>query len=106
MSSVGEAVKQLIAAILDSKEYADYHRDRERVKQLPELQMQLDEFRKQNFELQNREDTDLEKLEQIEQEYQSLIDDPVVNQFLNSELALCRMVQDINLALAESIDFE
>ncbi|MDR0963611.1 MAG: YlbF family regulator [Clostridium sp.] len=106
MSSVGEAVKQLIAAIQDSKEYADYHRDIERVKQLPELKMRLDAFRKQNFELQTREDMDLEMLEQIEQEYQSLMEDPLVNRYLSSELALCRMVQDINLALAESIDFE
>jgi cell fate (sporulation/competence/biofilm development) regulator YlbF (YheA/YmcA/DUF963 family) len=78
----------------------------EHVNQFTELKMRLDAFRKQNFELQNREDMDLEMLEQIEQEYQSLMEDPVVNQFLSSELALCRMVQDINLALAESIDFE
>ncbi|MDR0948919.1 MAG: YlbF family regulator [Lachnospiraceae bacterium] len=106
MNSVDESLKQLILAIRQSKEYEEYHRDIERVKEVPDIMKSLDQFRKQNFEMQNRDDMDLEMIDQMEQEYQGLMDHPIVSAFLASELALCRLMQEINLALAASIDFE
>jgi cell fate (sporulation/competence/biofilm development) regulator YlbF (YheA/YmcA/DUF963 family) len=106
MDSVHEALDRLIKEVIVSKEYNEYLREKERVKKYPELKNRLDEFRRKNFQMQNGDDRALEMLDQMEQEYERLMENPVVSGFLSSELAFCRLMQDISMSLAGSIDFE
>jgi cell fate (sporulation/competence/biofilm development) regulator YlbF (YheA/YmcA/DUF963 family) len=106
MDSVHEALDRLIKEVIVSKEYQEYLREKERVKKYPELKKRLDEFRRKNFQMHNGDDRALEMLDQMEQEYDTLMENPVVSGFLNSELAFCRLMQDISMSLAGSIDFE
>ena len=73
-------------------------RDRERI----------DEYRIRNFELQNSayaEDL-LDKMEAFEREYEKFRENPLVEGFLDAELAFCRMMQEIEVKLTEAVDFE
>jgi cell fate (sporulation/competence/biofilm development) regulator YlbF (YheA/YmcA/DUF963 family) len=106
MDGVREALDKLIREVRGSKEYQEYLREKDRVKKYPELKKRLDDFRMKNFQMQNGDDRALEMLDQMEQEYDRLMENPVVSGFLNKELAFCRLMQDINMSLAESIDFE
>lgn len=101
-----DAVINFIEAIKASEEYQDYIRERERVKRYPDLKAQIDEYRRRNFVLQTSDDTAFEGLEQFEQEYGGLRENPMASDFLDAELAFCRLMQDTNIRVTEAIDFE
>ena len=106
MCTVDEAVEELLEAILNSEVYKDYAENLKKVKQYPDLKKQIDDYRMRNYELQQSPDYAFDKMEQFQREYQSFRENPLVSDFLASELAFCRMVQDIECRLAENIQFE
>ena len=106
MNTIDIALDRLVGAILDSAEYREYDKQRNRVNQYPELKAQIDEYRKKNFELQTSEENVFEKLSQLGKEYADLRENPMGSDFLAAELAFCRMMQDINLRLTEALHFE
>ena len=97
MKNVEDAVKQLTSAIKESDIYLEYEK---------QLKAQIDEFRMRNFKLQTGGDNAFDKLEQFEDEYAEFRENPLVNDFLASELAFCRMMQEINRCIMNSVDFE
>ena len=105
---VQEALEQLAQAIKDSDIYREYRRQSEKVDNTGDMREKIDEYRVRNFELQNsvqREDL-LDKLDAFEREYEKFREDPLVEEFLDAELAFCRMMQEIDVKLAEAMDFE
>ena len=50
--------------------------------------------------------TMIDKLDDFEREYEKFREDPLVEEFLDAELAFCRMMQEIDVKLAEAMDFE
>lgn len=106
MSSIDEAMNQLIAAIKESDAYRDYLTQLERVKQQPGLKEQIDDYRARNYEMQTGGDAAFEKIAQFEREYEEFRENPYVSDFLAAELAFCRMMQDINLRITEAMNFE
>lgn len=95
-----------IREILASPEYMEYARIRDEVKKNPDLKRQLDEFRARNFEIQRNKDTALGTLERFEREYQEFMEIPLVSEFLDAELAFCRMMQRNNNVIMNAIQFE
>lgn len=106
MNSLDRATDYFIEAILASEIYRNYRIELEKVRRVPELKEQIDEFRKRNFELQLNMDTDFEKLDRFEKEYENFREDPMVADFLAAELDLCRMMQRINLRITAELKFE
>lgn len=106
MSNIDNAVEHIIDAILSSEEYRQYDVQRNKVNQYPELKAQIDEYRKLNYELQNRKDYAFDKIDAFEREYAVFRENPLVSDFLAAELALCRMMQNINLRITEAMHFE
>ena len=105
---VKEALQQLAQAIRDSEIYREYRKQSERVDNAGNMREKIDEYRIRNFELQNSAYTEdlLDKVEAFEREYDKFRDDPLVEEFLDAELAFCRMMQEIDVKLAEAVDFE
>ncbi len=50
MDGVRSVTEQLIREIKDTEEYFKYQEQKERIKEWPELKVQLDEYRLRNFE--------------------------------------------------------
>ncbi len=100
------ATDAFIAAILESEEYQAYRVELEKVKQVPDLKAQIDEFRKRNFELQLSQDVDFDKLNRFEREYENFRDNQLVSDFLAAELAFCRMMQKIDMQVTSRLKFE
>ena len=106
MNEVDTATEALVQAILTSDVYQEYQRCLAKVKELPELKAQIDEFRTRNDELQQSPDYAFDKMEQFQREYQSFRENPLVSDFLAAELAFCRMVQEMESRITSQIDFE
>ena len=105
---VQEALEQLAQAVKESEVYREYRRQSERVDNSGDMREKIDEYRVRNFELQNSVQTEdlLDKLDDFEREYEKFREDPLVEEFLDAELAFCRMMQEIDVTLAEAMDFE
>lgn len=105
---VQEALEQLAQAIKDSDIYREYRRQSEKVDNTGDMREKIDEYRVRNFELQNSVQTEdlLDKMDAFEREYEKFREDPLVEEFLDAELAFCRMMQEIDVKLAEAMDFE
>ncbi len=106
MGNMDSAIEQLIKAVRDSEVYCEYDRQRNRVKEHPDLKVKIDEFRSRNYQLQNESDYSFAKIDEFEQEYADFRENPMVSDFLAAELAFCRMMQDISIRITEAIDFE
>ena len=106
MNELDRAVLMYIMAIKNTEIYQNYARERDRVRQYPELKAQLDDFRRRNYELQISAETDLHKIDQFERDYEDFRENPIVDEFLAAELAFCRMIQQANMQITEAIDFD
>ena len=58
--------------------------------------------------LQNAEDSEdyIERLEELDREFEDVRAIPMVDDFLAAELGFCRMMQEINQLVWEEIDFQ
>lgn len=106
MSNVNDAAKQLIIEILNSDTYKEYDIQRKKVKKVPELKEKIDEYRRRNYELQNRSGFAFDKIDQFAKEHENFREDPLVADFLAAELAFCRLMQRINIDIIAALDFE
>lgn len=101
-----QAVENLIGAIRESEAYGKYMLALAAVKEQPELKEKIDEFRRENYVMQNTGDMAFERIEQFEQAYSDFRENPLVSDFLAAELALCRQIQQINFNITEALNFE
>lgn len=106
MREIDIALEQLVRAVVNSKECKRYREELKQVKLRPGLKEEIDDYRMRNFRLQNSDELTIEKIEQFEKEYEEFRSDPLVSDFLASELAVCRMVQNISDKLTEALEFE
>lgn len=108
MIELDSAVEKLIEIIRDTEVYMEYARQKEKVNRIPDLKAQIDAYRIRNYEIQNLSNDDevFQKIEDFEREYESFRENPIVSDFLAAEVALCRMMQEINIRLTAALDFD
>ena len=106
MNNLETATDNYITAIRDSEVYRTYRAELEKVKQYPELKEQIDDFRRRNYEFQSSPDSDFEKLDRFEKEYENFRENPLVADFLAAELDFCRMMQRLNIYITAELQFE
>jgi len=108
LNRVEEATEELIDAILESEEYFAYEKALNEVNRWPELKERIDEFREENFNIQMlaEERQIVEAVENFEKKYEGFRADDRVNDFLRSELAFNRMMQDIYNRMMDGINYE
>lgn len=110
MSDFDKEMENFIQKVYESDICREYFRQKEYIKQYPELKIQIDDFRQRNFQLQNETDSNIlfDEMDRFEREYEEFRKDPVVNDFLAAELAFCRLYQQISdkiaLAFAKRFD--
>lgn len=104
-------IKRELARFLDafqqSSAFTDYKYQQERVKKVPGLVDRINDFRKKRFEFQSYEGVDLfEKIDEFQREYQTFKEEPFVREYLAAELEICRLVQEINIAIDDLVDID
>ena len=100
------ALENLIQTIKGDEVYREYRKQLDLLRQSPELKRQVDDFRKRNYDMQMNEDLDFAKLTAFQEEFKTFRENPLVDSFLAAELEFCRMMQNVNFRLVESMDFE
>ena len=77
-------------------------------KNMAELREKVMTFRRRNYEIQNlKEGTDVyTEMEQLEEEYHEIRKNPLISDYLQYELGLCRIMQRINLSLVGTVDLD
>ena len=107
MEKIDAQVEALAQCIKDSQIYRNYRIQVEKIEKQPGLLDQINEFRRKNFQLQSVEPSEnmLDKIDAFNKEYESFRESPLVSDFLQAELDLCRLMQRIQVRLTEAIDF-
>lgn len=97
----------VLKAIYDTSEYKEYQSLLGQVKQDPVLYARVNEFREKNFMLQQSDSEDLlDMMDALTNEYEDVINIELVNEFLEAEIAFCRMIQDFNHKLIDGLEFD
>lgn len=110
--NVIEASSELNTRILESDEYQKFCLYRKELEQSPELYNRTMEFRKKNFELQLDADIgdadDREAAAGLANEYKDILENHIAASYLNAELSLCRMLQNVtkNIYMDINLDLE
>lgn len=105
MDTIQNKVEELVAAIHESAEYQSFQEAGQEVNRVPGLSDKIREFCWKNYEIQNSGAADLyEQMEAFEKQYRDFRKNPVVAQYLERELRLCRMLQEINAKITDSIE--
>ena len=104
---VSRLADELGDAILSSGEYVHYHELEEKVKANPDLYSRINELRRSNHMLQNgygRMTND--EYQGLAKTSQALHEDDLANEFLDAEVDLARLIQQIMKKLTERICFD
>lgn len=106
--AITDITREFIGKVKASSTYCEYAERLQSIKEENELYVKVNEYRHKNYLLQTEEPADglLEKIDRLEQEYEDIVERPVVNDFLKAELAFCRMMQEINRMIALEVDFQ
>lgn len=96
MNEIKDCIDALLAAVQNSEEYQEFMKYKALVEQDPGLMERVNAFRANNFRLQN----------EANRESRELRSDPLVNAFLDAELALCKLMQRICKSLTEGIELD
>ena len=92
------SIEELKQSLLESEAFLRYQKVRAEVHNYPEKEYRLHEFRRKNYFLQNsREQLDL---------YADVYKDPLLGEYLAAEVAVCRIIQQVNKELIGCLDFE
>lgn len=102
------SIEELKQSLLESEAFLRYQKVRAEVHNYPEKEYRFHEFRRKNYFLQNsKEQLDLFTEEDwLEQEYADVYKDPLLGEYLAAEVAVCRIIQQVNKELIGCLDFE
>lgn len=107
-NSIKSATQQFVCAIKDTGEYMEYAQQRERISSFPELKEQIDEYRRNNFQMQTDAEPEeiFDKMEEFHKQYEAFMEEPLVSDFLAAELSFCRMMQSAYGMITELLEFD
>lgn len=107
MDAVNRNIHLLLNSIQKSDVYRTYKKQEAILEKNPELASRVQHFRSDNFRLQNEERGNLlQDAEQLARESAELRRNPEVNAYLDAELVLCRMMQQICKTLTDGIEIK
>lgn len=108
LEEIKRNVDALLESIKNSEEYQEYKRQEKLLDNDPELKERVFQFRGSNFKMQNEADKDelLHVVDRLAAESAQLRRNPQVNAYLDAELAICRLMQDIVRKLTDGVDIQ
>lgn len=99
-----EEFKQII---MNSEEYQKYDVYRRLLNETPDLKKRVNAFREANMNMQiEGKAQNRDEVQKLAGEYADILTNSVVREFLNSELILCKMLQQVNVMLVSDLELE
>lgn len=101
-----DEANNLAKAIQASKEYLEYKKAKEELKDNLEMKEQVDNFEKIRYDVQvlsfqGKEDE--EKTKKLQEMYQILLKEPKIKEFFDIEVRFNIMLADVNKIISESV---
>lgn len=108
MSNIDYYVNRVIEEIKSESVYRQYTTSLEKLNANPEIKRQVDELRRLNYQAQIKNDDidSYDTIDDIDDKINELSCIPEVNQVLEAEAALCRLLQDISVRVHEAIHLD
>lgn len=108
LEETNRLANELSEAIVQSGEYVTYRQRLEELQKQPELYDQVNNLRRNNFQRQNGGGGRMtyEEYSAFMAESRRLRSNPLVNEFLDAEVGLGRLLQSINRIMMSKIDFD
>lgn len=105
---VSKYTDEFIEKLKTTDEYISYRDQINMIQRIPNLMNQINDYREENFKLQNRYEGEelYDKIEELQNRYDSLLNDSNATVFLHAESSLVRMMQEINFRIMEGLDFQ
>ena len=104
MDIITERLHALTDAMRNTVDYQSYRKLEAELDKDKELKKRVDEFRLRNFGLQKKDDVDLfDAVDDIDREFGELRKNPVVEEYLEAELSVCRMIQKVFEAINHEV---
>lgn len=105
MQNVEVQTDNLVKAIQGSEEYIRFKSAEEALSEQKELWNKVNEFRKNKFFVQMRQGTNfLEENDKIKSDYDALLHNGLVEDFLLAEQQLCKLMRKVNARIFDSIE--
>lgn len=104
---IRSSLEELIQSIKDSDIYRNYEAASEAVSRVEGLQERIDEYRRNNFLIQQNNEGEelLRKLEQFELETAAFRAEPLVDKYLCAERDFVKLKQDIDNEMLSELEF-
>ena len=98
---------QVSEAIRNTPEYAEFTRLLSQLKQDPELYRRVDEMRDKNFMIHQGDVGDpYDMMDALTNEYEGVINNVSVSEFIQAEIALCKMIHEFNRNVTAGLEIE
>lgn len=105
MADLSKLEGEVLQAFLSSNEYKEYHRIQALLKDDPELYRRVNELREKNYLSQVSGTGDImDVMDALTCEYEDVINNGLVGEFLEAESALCRMIREFNTAVLMGLE--
>ncbi|MFR8549110.1 MAG: YlbF family regulator [Lachnospiraceae bacterium] len=108
MDRVEQCTQELIRAIQQSSEYTGFCAAREKLRTEPQLRREVNEFRLGVFAVQNSQEPidQYEEQQRLCREGEKFKKNPLVYEFLHTELAVCRLLQKTAVDIIKAVDLD
>lgn len=105
--SVRIKAEEFKQTLMNSEEYHKYDMYRRLLNETPELKHKVNIFREANMRMQlDGRAQNKDEVQRLSNEYQDVLNHNVVKEFLNAELILCKMIQQVNIMLVSDLELE
>ncbi len=93
--------------LMNSEEYHKFDVYRRLLNETPELKKKVNNFREANMLMQmDGRAQNRDEVQRLAGEYSDVLTNSVVREFLNAELILCKMIQQVNIMLVSDLELE
>ncbi|MCD8300992.1 MAG: YlbF family regulator [Clostridiales bacterium] len=108
MEDYNNSLDALVEAVKASPQLKRYKKAVEQVEDHPDKIARLHEFRTKTYELQNKGDTvDMfAEMDRLADSFHDVYQDDIMKEYVNAEIALCKIVQHIEREIIGCLDFK
>lgn len=110
MENVYELAHKLARAIKDSQEYKNFLQHKEKLEENEKNKKMVEDFQEKALKLQfahmNNEEVNQEEMRQLKRLEEVLNLNPVIKKYLEAEVRLTQMLQDINNIIGQVVKIE
>lgn len=107
MTDLTELSRYGVEALQATPEYAEYQRLRALVAEDPHLLARVKELMDKNFKLHQSDSTELfELMDALTNEYEDVINNELACDFMEAEVVLCRLVQELSYRVLDGLELD